>query len=238
MRQIACSFVISDAALTNARAARRGRRQTCAQRASRRTVFTAAIAATATTTSVERFSRKPLIGVAVSAKAATGGTRRSVSPHCRWIIIATVAAPWQAVGRPQRVRNLMSPHASTLYALWLIGAVDLRADKDDTQKSLPGVGPAAAVAELEAKLRNAAASFEGASHYEVLGIPGDSRDKDVRAKHKSGGNVAAAKEVGGLVASRANQKGIELVVFDRGGFQYHGRIKALADAAREAGLKF
>ena len=65
-----------------------------------------------------------------------------------------------------------------------------------------------------------------------------SRDKDVRARHKSGGNVAAAKEVGGLVASRAKQKGIELVVFDRGGFQYHGRIKALADAAREAGLKF
>jgi large subunit ribosomal protein L18 len=65
-----------------------------------------------------------------------------------------------------------------------------------------------------------------------------SRDKDVRGKLKGGGNVAAAKEVGGLVASRAKQKGIELVVFDRGGFQYHGRIKALADAAREAGLKF
>jgi large subunit ribosomal protein L18 len=65
-----------------------------------------------------------------------------------------------------------------------------------------------------------------------------SLDKDVKAKHKRGGNLAAAKEVGGLVASRAKQKGIELVVFDRGGFQYHGRIKALADAAREAGLKF
>jgi large subunit ribosomal protein L18 len=69
-------------------------------------------------------------------------------------------------------------------------------------------------------------------------VAASSRDKDVRGKHKSGGNVAAAKEVGGLVASRAKQKGIELVVFDRGGFQYHGRIKALADAAREAGLKF
>jgi large subunit ribosomal protein L18 len=65
-----------------------------------------------------------------------------------------------------------------------------------------------------------------------------SLDKDVKAKHKRGGNLAAAREVGGLVASRAKQKGIELVVFDRGGFQYHGRIKALADAAREAGLKF
>ena len=65
-----------------------------------------------------------------------------------------------------------------------------------------------------------------------------SRDKDVRTRLKRGGNVAAAKEVGGLLAARAKQKGIEKVVFDRGGFQYHGRIKALADAAREAGLKF
>ncbi len=65
-----------------------------------------------------------------------------------------------------------------------------------------------------------------------------SRDKDLKAKLKSGGNVAAAKEVGGLIASRAKEKGIAAVVFDRGGFQYHGRIKALADAAREAGLKF
>jgi large subunit ribosomal protein L18 len=65
-----------------------------------------------------------------------------------------------------------------------------------------------------------------------------SLDKDLRAKLKSGGNVAAAKEVGGLIASRAKEKGVAAVVFDRGGFQYHGRIKALADAAREAGLKF
>src|SRR5690348_12843571 len=53
-----------------------------------------------------------------------------------------------------------------------------------------------------------------------------------------GGNIAAAKEVGKLIASRANQKGIQLVAMDRGGYRYHGRIKALADAAREAGLKF
>jgi len=58
------------------------------------------------------------------------------------------------------------------------------------------------------------------------------------AKLKTGGNVAAAKEVGKLVAERAQQKGITWVVFDRGGYLYHGRIKALADAAREAGLKF
>jgi large subunit ribosomal protein L18 len=63
-------------------------------------------------------------------------------------------------------------------------------------------------------------------------------DKDVRAKQKTGANVAAAKVVGALIATRAKEKGIEAVVFDRGGFQYHGRIKALADAAREAGLKF
>ena len=53
-----------------------------------------------------------------------------------------------------------------------------------------------------------------------------------------GGNVAAAKTIGKLVAERAQEKGIKRVVFDRGGFQYHGRIKALADAAREAGLEF
>ena len=53
------------------------------------------------------------------------------------------------------------------------------------------------------------------------------------AKVKTGGNVAAAKEVGKLVAERAIEKGIKKVVFDRGGYLYHGRIKALADAARE-----
>ncbi len=65
-----------------------------------------------------------------------------------------------------------------------------------------------------------------------------SLDKDLRAKAKRGGNVASAKEVGSLIASRAREKGVAAVVFDRGGFLYHGRIKALADAAREAGLKF
>ena len=58
------------------------------------------------------------------------------------------------------------------------------------------------------------------------------------AKVKTGGNVAAAKEVGKLVAERAKEKGVTKVVFDRGGYLYHGRIKALADAAREAGLEF
>lgn len=54
----------------------------------------------------------------------------------------------------------------------------------------------------------------------------------------SGGNVAGAKAIGKLVAERAKEKGITRVVFDRGGYIYHGRVKALADAAREAGLEF
>jgi large subunit ribosomal protein L18 len=53
----------------------------------------------------------------------------------------------------------------------------------------------------------------------------------------TGGNVAAAKEIGKRVAERAKEKGITRVVFDRGGYLYHGRVKALADAAREAGLE-
>ena len=60
------------------------------------------------------------------------------------------------------------------------------------------------------------------------------RKKDI----KQGGNIAAAKAVGKLVAERAKAKGIEAVLFDRGGYLYHGRVKALAEAAREAGLKF
>jgi large subunit ribosomal protein L18 len=55
---------------------------------------------------------------------------------------------------------------------------------------------------------------------------------------RSGGNVAAAKEIGRLIASRAMEKGIKTVVFDRGGYIYHGRVKSLAEAAREAGLQF
>ena len=65
-----------------------------------------------------------------------------------------------------------------------------------------------------------------------------SLDKDVRSQIKGGGNIAASKIVGKVVAERARAKGIEKVVFDRGGYQYHGRVQALAEAAREAGLKF
>src|SRR6266850_1048817 len=66
----------------------------------------------------------------------------------------------------------------------------------------------------------------------------DSRAPDFRQKAKAGGNVAAAKIVGELLAQRAKASGITQVVFDRGGYQYHGRVKALAEAARAAGLAF
>jgi large subunit ribosomal protein L18 len=62
-----------------------------------------------------------------------------------------------------------------------------------------------------------------------------STEKDLRGK---GGNVEGAKLIGKTVAERAKQKGITKVVFDRGGYLYHGRVKALADAARQAGLEF
>lgn len=63
-------------------------------------------------------------------------------------------------------------------------------------------------------------------------------DVDAKKDLKQGGNIAAAKAVGKLVAERAKAKGVEAVLFDRGGYLYHGRVKALAEAAREAGLKF
>lgn len=65
-----------------------------------------------------------------------------------------------------------------------------------------------------------------------------SLDKETRKLLKGGGNVAAAKIVGKAIAERAIAAGISQVVFDRGGYRYHGRVQALAEAAREAGLKF
>ncbi|CAM3581818.1 50S ribosomal protein L18 [Marinicrinis lubricantis] len=63
-------------------------------------------------------------------------------------------------------------------------------------------------------------------------------DKGLSGEVKNGGNVESARKVGELVAKRALDKGIKQVVFDRGGYLYHGRVQALADAAREAGLEF
>jgi large subunit ribosomal protein L18 len=63
-------------------------------------------------------------------------------------------------------------------------------------------------------------------------------EKDLRSSLKTGADVSAAGEVGKLLAERARAAGVEDVVFDRGAYQFHGRVKALADAAREGGLKF
>ena len=63
-------------------------------------------------------------------------------------------------------------------------------------------------------------------------------EKDVRATVKNGGNVQAAAEIGKRIAERAKQAGVTEVAFDRSGYKFHGRVKALAEAAREAGLKF
>jgi large subunit ribosomal protein L18 len=64
------------------------------------------------------------------------------------------------------------------------------------------------------------------------------RDSQVLAEFPNGSSIEAAQKVGGLVAQRLKDAGVKTVVFDRGGFVYHGRVKALAEAARETGLKF
>ena len=69
-------------------------------------------------------------------------------------------------------------------------------------------------------------------------VAASSLDKETRKQLKGGGNVAAAKVIGKVIAERALAAKIQKVVFDRGGYKYHGRVKALADAAREAGLQF
>jgi len=69
-------------------------------------------------------------------------------------------------------------------------------------------------------------------------VSASSVDKDTKMNLKGGGNIAAAKVIGKAIAERAKAAGVVKVVFDRGGYKYHGRVKALADAAREAGLQF
>src|SRR5689334_16785293 len=72
----------------------------------------------------------------------------------------------------------------------------------------------------------------------TIAFAGTVAGKEKGKKKKTGGNLASAKEIGKQIATKAKEKGIKKVVFDRGGYIYHGRIKALADAAREAGLEF
>ncbi|MBE0342532.1 50S ribosomal protein L18 [Paenibacillus sp. 28ISP30-2] len=69
-------------------------------------------------------------------------------------------------------------------------------------------------------------------------VSASTMDKELSSEIKNGGSVEAASKVGELVAKRAKEKGHANIVFDRGGYLYHGRIQALADAAREAGLEF
>jgi len=69
-------------------------------------------------------------------------------------------------------------------------------------------------------------------------VAASSVDKETKKGLKGGGNIAAAKIIGKAIAERAKSAGVNKVVFDRGGYKYHGRVKALADAAREAGLQF
>lgn len=69
-------------------------------------------------------------------------------------------------------------------------------------------------------------------------VSAGSLSPELKGQSKSGGNIAAAKAVGELVARKAKEKGIGAVIFDRAGYKYHGRVKALADAARAAGLSF
>lgn len=65
-----------------------------------------------------------------------------------------------------------------------------------------------------------------------------SNEKSLRDKNINGGNISGAEKIGALIGERAKEKGIGMVKFDRGGYRFHGRVKALADAARAAGLQF
>lgn len=69
-------------------------------------------------------------------------------------------------------------------------------------------------------------------------VSASSLDKEIRGERSTGGNIEAAKNVGYLVAKKAIDKGVKKIVFDKGGYHYHGRTKALAVAARETGLEF
>jgi large subunit ribosomal protein L18 len=84
----------------------------------------------------------------------------------------------------------------------------------------------------------AASTVEGGKDAKAGKGEAQNQNKDKKNAKRTGGNVASAKAIGKTIAQRAQEKGVKKVVFDRGGYLYHGRIKALAEAAREAGLEF
>jgi tetratricopeptide (TPR) repeat protein len=151
-----------------------------------------------------------------------------------------VGALFQAVSRPTRLRDLVHPHAPTLYALWLIGALDVQASADREPVSLPGVGSAAAAAELERKLRDALKRFEGANHFEVLGISETASDEDVRQAFmgfaktfhpdKIGRRAPKLIELSGQVFARASEANDALARSDT-------RIAYLAQMRKSRGAK-
>ena len=129
------------------------------------------------------------------------------------------------VGTPQRPRLNVYRSLNNIYAQ-LIDDVD--GATLASVSSLPGKNDGGKPAGKEA----------GAEGSKVENSGGEDKKEHKKSAKKTGGNLAAAREVGAAIAQRAVEKGIKKVVFDRGGYLYHGRIKALADAAREGGLEF
>ncbi|MBB72225.1 MAG: 50S ribosomal protein L18 [Legionellales bacterium] len=80
--------------------------------------------------------------------------------------------------------------------------------------------------------------YDALKRHSTVIVSASTTESDVKAKCKSTGNIDAAKVVGSVLAERAKKAGVNKIAFDRHGFKYHGRVKALAEAAREAGLQF
>jgi large subunit ribosomal protein L18 len=142
-------------------------------------------------------------------------------------------------GTPERPRLAIFRSLSHIYAQLV----------DDTQgKTLVAAASSekalhGAIAAAPAPVEAAPATAPNAAAPQTPPAKGGKGDKKGAKKvappvKASGGNVAGAKLIGKMIAERAKEKGIKQVVFDRGGYIYHGRVKALADAAREAGLEF
>ena len=139
------------------------------------------------------------------------------------------------VGTPQRPRLNVYRSLNNIYAqliddvdgATLVSVSSLPSRKDGSPRNKKEAHPGDANSE-GASAGNQAAENTG----------GEDKKEPKKPAKITGGNLAAARQVGATIAQRAKEKGIKKVVFDRGGYLYHGRIKALADAAREAGLEF